>query len=318
MCISAISPLEEHQVLLSDLTCQGAFEKIIEQNVKSGDVVLDLGCGTGIHTLMALKAGAKKVYSIEINPMIEIAREVIANNGFQDRVEFLMGDSLQLELPEKVDVIISNLGFLGSLENLPHAFKKFLKPNGIMIPDSAQMHFSPVNEEAFYKRMVNFWEQQPLGFDFSALRKMATNHPFYFKIKSLNSKNEIVDLAPIQYTNPQNLYSWTHELTQAEDATVHGWLGWYDFCLSGESFISTMPGSQLHPDLWSHIYLPLENPIDLKSGDKIQFDLSMSNKLAPDGPIWRWKTTLNGKLLFDQCTFKAMPLSDQILNKLAH
>lgn len=123
-----------------------------------------MGCGTGIHTLMALKNGAKKVFAIEMNPLIEVAREVIFDNGLGDKVQFIMGDSLEVEIPEKVDVIIANLGFLGSLESLPDAYKRFLKPNGLMIPDSTQMHFTPIEDDEFYRDMIQFLAPTQIGF----------------------------------------------------------------------------------------------------------------------------------------------------------
>ncbi|MCB0356771.1 MAG: 50S ribosomal protein L11 methyltransferase [Bdellovibrionales bacterium] len=315
-CISSISPMQEHQVLLSDTFCQNAFAKVIQQTVKPGDIVLDLGCGTGVHTLMALGYGAKKVYAIEINPLIEVAREVIADNHCADKVEFIMGDSLNIDLPERVDVIISNLGFLGSLESLTDAYRRFLKPNGTMIPDNCQLHFTPVSEDNFYKKMIQFWDQQHMGFNFSAFRRLAANHPFYFKMQQHKATSLIADFEPIDYKLPKSLYCWEHNFFINKSSTINGWLGWYDFRLNNESFISTNPGSQLHPDLWSHIYLPLEQSLDLAAGDKINFKLTMSNELAPDGPVWRWITTINNKLIFDQSTFKAMPLSEKILAKL--
>ena len=55
-------------------------------------VVLDVGCGTGILSMFASKAGAKKVYGIECSSIIHTARQIIADNGFNDSITLVHGD----------------------------------------------------------------------------------------------------------------------------------------------------------------------------------------------------------------------------------
>ena len=134
MCIGGVSNVEEHRVLLADRECQDRFYRAIQEQVKPGDVVLDLGTGSALHAMFACQAGASKVYAVEEDSIIAVAEEVVARNGMEDRIEFVYGNSNNIELPEKVDAIISNIGFLGLLSSMPGAAKRWLKPGGKLIP----------------------------------------------------------------------------------------------------------------------------------------------------------------------------------------
>ena len=85
--------------------------------MRPGDVVLNLGAGPGLLGYFALQAGAARVYAIEQSNIIHDAQEVAEANGWGDRIIFLCDNSLQVVLPERVDVIVS-FGCLGLDENI--------------------------------------------------------------------------------------------------------------------------------------------------------------------------------------------------------
>lgn len=70
-------------------------------------VVLDCGCGSGILSLFAAQAGAKKVYAIEASNMARYAKKLVKANKFENVIEVIESTIEELELPEKVDTIIS-------------------------------------------------------------------------------------------------------------------------------------------------------------------------------------------------------------------
>eukprot|EP00747_Dinoflagellata_sp_TGD_P019816 gnl/TRDRNA2_/TRDRNA2_127425_c1_seq1.p1 gnl/TRDRNA2_/TRDRNA2_127425_c1~~gnl/TRDRNA2_/TRDRNA2_127425_c1_seq1.p1 ORF type:complete len:419 (+),score=65.33 gnl/TRDRNA2_/TRDRNA2_127425_c1_seq1:81-1259(+) len=97
----------------------------IRERLKQADpgtlTVLDLG--TGAEALLALeaaRAGAKHVYAIEADSAsAESARKAVAAAGFEDVVEIFEGLSVDITLPEKVDVLISEIcGSVVSAEGL--------------------------------------------------------------------------------------------------------------------------------------------------------------------------------------------------------
>jgi PIN domain nuclease of toxin-antitoxin system len=99
--------LDYHLSMLHDTARMDAFRRAIDASVQPGDIVVDLGCGSGVLSFMACEAGAGKVYAIEGGPVIDVARELAVDNGFDDRIEFLAGWSIEIGLLEPADVLIS-------------------------------------------------------------------------------------------------------------------------------------------------------------------------------------------------------------------
>lgn len=114
-----------------------------------------MGCGSGILSLFAAQAGAKKVYAIEASNMAESARILVKANNFSSIIEVIQSTIEEASLPEKVDTIISEpIGtFLLNermLETFVIARNKFLKPGGRMFPTRANLHIVPFNDPAIW------------------------------------------------------------------------------------------------------------------------------------------------------------------------
>jgi ribosomal protein L11 methyltransferase len=84
---------------------------LLSRLARRGDRVLDLGSGSGILTIAAIKLGAASSIGIEIDPEAnEVARRNAARNGVSERVEFLEGDAAVLApLAGPADLILSNI-----------------------------------------------------------------------------------------------------------------------------------------------------------------------------------------------------------------
>ena len=99
------SGLSEHEEMLSDSVRVDAYHRAIARHVEPGDVVLDLGTGSGLLAFMASHAGARKVYAIEHSDFIDVAREIARHNGFTN-IEFIQTNSREFRPPEPVDVLL--------------------------------------------------------------------------------------------------------------------------------------------------------------------------------------------------------------------
>ncbi len=99
-----------HEEMLKDTVRTRAYQRAIEENFKDfkDKIVLDVGCGTGILSIFAARAGAKHVYAVENAEIALFAEQIITKNGLSDKITILKGKMEEVELPvEHVDIIIS-------------------------------------------------------------------------------------------------------------------------------------------------------------------------------------------------------------------
>jgi SAM-dependent methyltransferase len=140
-----------HAAMLGDAVRHNAFARAIAQSVRPGDIVLDVGAGTGVLAMMAVYAGAARVYAVEASPIAQIAQ---ANaRTFGGRITVIKERIEDVVLPEHVDIIVSEwLGAFGIDENLlPMALiarDRWLKPGGKMLPQRVTALAMPVDAEA--------------------------------------------------------------------------------------------------------------------------------------------------------------------------
>src|SRR3954469_18961356 len=105
--MSSYGDLAVHRWMLRDTVRNEAFQRALRAVVKPGDVVLDLGAGTGLLSILAAAAGAKKVYALERTKIADVARRMVERNGYKDIIEVREMDLEDTTLPEKADVLVS-------------------------------------------------------------------------------------------------------------------------------------------------------------------------------------------------------------------
>ena len=154
--------LPNQQNMLEDSVRTGKYGQSITLNESDfvDKVVMDFGAGSGILSFFAARAGARKVYAIEATPMAENARTLVEANGLSDRIEVVQEKLEDLELPEKVDVIVSEpMGILlvheRMMEVYAQARKRWLKPGGKMFPSRGRIFFAPFTDNGLFSNCVN-------------------------------------------------------------------------------------------------------------------------------------------------------------------
>jgi SAM-dependent methyltransferase len=154
-----------HQRLLRDQTRVLAYRAAIAQHVR-GKSVLDLGCGTGIFSVLARQLGAARVVGIEESDIISVAKSVAMTNDSE--VDFVRGNSLHVELQQRVDVILHEL--IGSdpfdegmLRVVDDARERFLAPGGRLIPYRFEVASLGLASDAWVNRQLEWQEVRELG-----------------------------------------------------------------------------------------------------------------------------------------------------------
>lgn len=174
-----MSTLDDHRRYLDDRPRLAAFQAALQRIVRAGDVVLDLGSGSGILGFLACRAGASRVYAVDHSPAIQLGRELARANGFADRITFIHATSTAVTLPERADVLVFDqlgpMGFqAGSLEYGADARRRLLTPEARSIPASFEIHIAAIGGAALSAR-VSFWNSRPLDIDLSPVHGLAAN-----------------------------------------------------------------------------------------------------------------------------------------------
>ncbi len=269
-----------HLPMINDFERNEAYKQSLERAVKPGQLVLEIGTGSGIVAMMAARAGAKKVVTCEVNPILaRVAKETVARNGYADRIDVVPRLSTQLtvgeggDLPEKADVFVSeliNIGMLAPrmLSVLQHARTHLVKPGGAIIPRASTVYAMLVETPELARinpvetidgfDMGSFdvfrspgYQQIDLGADaHTPLSKPFTALDFDFTRNMPEEGERVIDV------------------TIVTAGTCHGVAFWFDLFMDDEVVYKSESRSRTNH--WKQAMTFLEKPIALSAGDRLR------------------------------------------------
>jgi len=311
------SALAEHREYLADDARLRAYSEAISAIVKPGDIVLDLGAGTGILGLLACRAGAGRVYSVEFTSIIGLARVNGRTNDFADRITFLRGFSTELELPEKVDVVVAdqigNFCFnTGLVRFFRDARERLLKPGGILMPSSVDLYAAPAEFPEIVKQL-DFWCEPKAGFDLSAARAIAANTGHFTKLRADQVLGAPVKLASLDLYAPlarEGTLSANLSFTVNRSGTLHGIGTWFSAQLAPGVHVTNSP---LAADAMrrGHLVFPIAQPVALSEGDQVEARV----RILDEESVVSWRVEVPGKASFNHSTWNGMLLSQEDLGR---
>ena len=310
--------------MITDEPRMQAYTEALTRAIFPGCVVLDIGAGTGIFTMLACQLGAGHVHTVEPDDSIQVAREIAAANGFTDRITFHQSISTEIDIINRADVIISDLrGILPLLEHhipsIIDARERLLVPGGCLVPQADDLYAALVDSPRLYKSYDEPWLRNNYQLDMLAGRKYITNS---WQKVNLNKEQLLVSpehIATIDYNEVgspdlNGQLKWSIE----REGTCHGLAIWFDATLSEGISFTNAPGQ---PELiYGQAFFPWQEAVKLVAGDIVSVEIQAS--FVNGNYTWLWTTEVYAggntneiKAAFKQSSFYATPFSIENLRK---
>ncbi|EQC27104.1 histone-arginine methyltransferase CARM1 [Saprolegnia diclina VS20] len=285
--------LLHQQNMLQDHVRTSTYERAMLANASdfAGKVVLDVGTGSGILAYFAIKAGAKRVYAVELSAMADCARKLLTDNGLADRIIVLRGKVEEVELPEKVDIVISEpMGFFLVHERMLESYVsgriKWMKPGGLMFPSIGTMFVAPFSDDAIYQEQmgkVSFWRQRDFyGLNLSSLVDEAMDNHFSQPVVGYFSPSVLISGSTVSHTldfgrmavEDFHGFDIPFQFTINRTSILHGLACWFtvDFIGSTATVVLSTAPSETGTH-WYQCRLLLKQPIAVNSSQSVSGNL---------------------------------------------
>ena len=275
-----------HEDMLKDKVRTEAYRDFIEGNpaLFEGKIVLDVGCGTGILSMFAVRAGAKHVIAIDNSGIIERAKEIAIENGLESKMTFIRGKAEQIEdlagVADKVDIIISEwmgycLLFESMLPSVLFVRDRWLKPStGLVFPDISSLHVVGMSCPDYRQARVEFWRENVYGFKMNSIAKRVHYEP---QVDHMQGYKVITDSCKFfecdaNVVKPEQLdFVSKFKLTSDQDAQLDALVTYFHIGFTKNAakpiwFTTASTATETH---WRQTVLLLENAIQLSKGDVI-------------------------------------------------
>ena len=310
--------------MLTDEKRLDSYVKALKETITPDSVVLDLGAGTGIFSILACDFGAKKVYSVEVNPLIKLLDDVIKERGYQDRIEIIQKFSSKIELEEKANVMVSDIHggfplFESSIETIIDARERLLTPDRVLIPRNETIYFAVSQAEEIYRSNVRRYLEDFHGFSIPSAERLVFNRWFSAKSKEekLLSDSDVfahIDYRTINETSFAKEFNWIIK----EDGIAHGLRGWFENELSDGYGVSN--SIEVEHTTYSSPFFPFEREVEVKQGDIVS--AMVSAKYEKGDYAWSWKTDIyeagdktKVKAQFNQSVLASMYIEPDVVLK---
>lgn len=294
---------------MSDTARTNAYRQAIRRLVRAGDVVLDVGAGTGILAFFACEAGARRVYAVEDDPTVAAAAALLAKRvPGGDRVAVIRAHSTKATLPEPADVLVTEtLGPFGLdegiLRSVIDARRRLLRSGGVIIPARLALSIAPVEAPDVFATAVGWWTEPHYGLDLSLVKSFAANTPAFARFAETALLSDPAVVADVDFQTVERPALSAHvSFACRRDGVVHGFAGWFAATLAPGLVLSNATPGATH---WRHVFLPIEEPAVVRAGTRIGVTLELDERNG-----WRWHGRIEASpaVAFDQSTWFGAPV----------
>jgi protein arginine N-methyltransferase 1 len=287
------------------------YANAIASVVRNGDVLVDLGTGSGLLAVLAVRAGARRVYAIESSDAVHLGRLLVKSAGCADRIDFIQSDSARYVVHETADVLVADIHDTfglqaGGLASFVDARRRLLKPGGIVIPQRIELMIAPVEAPEFYEREIDVWAGVVHGVDLSSIRAFAVGH-----VHSGRFEREQLLCAPavigsIDLARSTSLYVTGSAVVRIQrDGLVHGLCGCFVTTLADGIRMGNVPGESATTN-FAQAFFPFDRVVPVVSGDEVAITIE-----SRDGHAVRWRAEISGpdqspRARFEHSTFDGL------------
>ncbi len=271
-----------------------AYARAIAQVVKPGDVVADIGTGSGVLAVLALRAGARRVYAVERGGVADLAQRVFRDNDPEGKIRLLRVDAREAEFEEPPDVLLSEtMGAFGIDEDMSQLYRVLLPrcaPEVRLIPSRLRL-FAAAARHSGLERDLAYLDAFS-GVELGAVRRRATNRPGALRVapdQLLGRAQCIADLE-LRTSALPIAYSFCLEADRAGEMNVL--CAWFEADLAPGVQLANSP---LTPwTCWRHLCFPLDPPLNVVPGQAL--DVTLEPRISGTGSLWRWSVRSGSEL----------------------
>ena len=311
--------------MLATKARMSAYVNAIRSAVRPGDVVLDIGTGTGVMAMVACQCGASRVYALEPSDIIVVARQAAKDNGFADRIVFHRTLSTSIDLPKRCDVLISDLRgstpcYSTHLQDLRDARERLLKPDARWICQADTLSVAVIDVPQRGSQLERTWDGSQWDLDLRSALAFATNQisPYFCQPADLLGPGQ--SWARIDYPRLNSPHvRGTAQLAIKRSASAHGLQIWFEAELFGGERFSNAPGAE--DGVYARMFLPWPEILQLRAGDSV--DVQIDAVQTGRDYTWTWKSTVHRAgnsqpvAVFHQSTLKGQLLEPGIVARVA-
>ncbi|XP_022066110.1 protein arginine N-methyltransferase 3 [Acanthochromis polyacanthus] len=283
-----------HEEMLKDKVRTESYRDFMYRNpeVFREKVVLDVGCGTGILSMFAARAGAKKVIAVDQSEIIYQAMDIVRSNQLEDKITLIKGRIEDIKLPvEKVDIIISEwmgyfLLFESMLDSVLYARDLYLADGGSVYPDLCNISLAAVGDTQKHQERIAFWDDV-YGFNMGCMKKAVVPEAVVevVKAETLISEPTVIqtfDCNSVCLSELEFASDFCLKITNTTECTAI--VGYFDIFFdkgcSNKVMFST--GPQVTKTHWKQTVFLLEKPVYVQAGEELKGKISVrKNKKDP-------------------------------------